>query len=82
MIAEAFDDLLCDASVREASVVEEVLHGDVFGEVREHADAVVCTSDGTGVAKWRHLLREVDELGKTFYIFSHYLYIRENFSLF
>ena len=56
LIAEAFDDLLGHACVGEASVVEEVLHSDIFGKVREHADAVVCTSYCAGVAQWRHLL--------------------------
>ena len=56
LIAEAFDDLLGHACVGEASVVEEVLHSDIFGKVREHTDAVVCTSYCAGVAKWRHLL--------------------------
>ena len=58
--------MLGDASVGEAAIVEEVLHGDVFGEVREHADAVVCAGNSACVAEWRHLLREVDELCEPF----------------
>ena len=66
LIAEALNDLLGNASIGEAAIVEEVLHGDVLGEVREHADAVVGAGNGASVAKWRHLLREVDEFGKAF----------------
>ena len=66
LIAETLNDLLGNTSVREAAVVEEVLHGDVFGEVREHTDAVVCAGYSARVAKWRHLLREVDEFGEAF----------------
>ena len=50
------------AHIREATVVEKILHGHLAGEVGEHHDTVVGTLVSTGIAQRRHTVGKVEEL--------------------
>src|ERR1700753_4159193 len=51
----------------EPSIVEEVLHGDHFGQVREERHAVISALVGAGIAQRTHLFGIAKETFKTLY---------------
>jgi len=56
---------LRNASKREPPIVEKILHGNHFGEVREQGYAVIGALIGTGVTQWTHLLGIINKAVKT-----------------